>query len=291
MALTTSLVNGTTDLYAGPAALQSFAPAESAPPFAAAPARRFPALSATILTKNSSARLDEVLNALRWCHEVIVLDTGSTDDTIEIARRHTNVRVHRLTGPFPGFGRAHRHAVELASHDWILSIDSDEIVTPALVAEIAGLELDPHTVYTIPFDNYFNGRKITSCGWAPDRHERLFNRRVTNFCASEVHERVQTAKLNVRVLRHAIRHHSYVSLDDFLRKMNSYGRLFATQNAGRKSSSPFKAVARGTWAFVKSYLLQLGCFEGYEGLVICAYKAQTVFWKYLLLHEANRRCT
>ncbi len=163
MALTTTLLDGTTDFYEGSAPPHAFVTPDSVSPFATAPvapARRCPAISATILTKNSAAHLDEVLAALRWCHEVVVLDTGSTDDTLAIARRHPNVRLHRLASPFPGFGRAHRHAVELASHDWILSVDSDEVVTPALVAEITALELDPHTVYTIPFENYFNGRLL-----------------------------------------------------------------------------------------------------------------------------------
>jgi glycosyltransferase involved in cell wall biosynthesis len=246
-------------------------------------------VTATILTKNSAARLDEVLGALHWCGEVIVFDTGSTDATLSLAAKYANVVVYRMAGEFPGFGRARRTAVGLARHDWILSIDSDEIVTPGLAAEIAKLELDPDTVYAMPFENYFNGRHITTCGWAPDRHERLFNRTVTNFCESEVHERVRTAGLSVRLLRHPVRHHSYESLDDFLRKMRSYGQLFAAQHVGRKKTGPLTAVSRGAWAFLKSYLLQRGIFQGSEGFVISAYKAQAVFWKYLLLHEANRR--
>lgn len=246
-------------------------------------------ISALVLTKNSTARLVEVLSALAWCDEVVVYDTGSTDDTIALALRFSNVTVHRQADAFPGFGRARRRAVALARHSWILSIDSDEIVTPALAAEIAALPLDPGTVYTMPFENRFNGRHITTCGWAPDRHERLFNRTVTNFCESEVHERVQIAKLSVQTLRHPIRHHSYDSHDDFLRKMRSYAQLFADQHVGRKNASPTTAVSRAAWAFFKSYFLQRGCLQGAEGLVISAYKSQTVFWKYLLLAEANRR--
>ena len=245
-------------------------------------------MSATILTKNSATHLEAVLAALQWCDEVVVLDTGSTDETMAIAQRHPNVQLYRLDGAFPGFGRAHQQAVALARHDWILSVDSDEIVSAELAAEIAALPLDQRIVYAMPFHNYFNGRRITSCGWHPDRHARLFNRRATNFCGSEVHERVQTADLFVRQLRHPIRHYSYDSMDDFLRKMRAYSQLFAEQHAGRKSSGTGKAVCRSLWAFGKSYLWQRGCLQGGEGLVISAYKAQTVFWKYLLLAEANR---
>ena len=247
------------------------------------------ALSATILTKDSAALLPAVLSALAWCDEVLVLDTGSTDNTCAIAATFPNVSVHRLTGAFPGFGRAHRRAVELARHDWILSIDSDEVVSSELAAEICAGPLDPRTVYTLPFHNFFRGKHITTCGWFPDRHERLFHRGVTNFCASEVHERVQTAGLTVVPLRAPVRHYSYHSTGDFLRKMSAYARLFAEQNVGRKKSGPVTAVARSLWAFFKSYLLERGFTQGAEGLTISAYKSQVVFWKYLLLHEANRK--
>jgi glycosyltransferase involved in cell wall biosynthesis len=252
------------------------------------PPRRV-ALSATLLTKNSERLLARVLDALHWCDEIVVLDTGSTDDTRAIASRYENVSLHRLPGPFPGFGLAHQYAVSLARHDWILSIDSDEVVTPELAAEIAALPLDRRTVYAMPFRNFFNGRHITTCGWSPDRHERLFHRGETNFCASEVHERVQTRGLRVVTLRHDIDHYSYQRMEDFLRKMSAYSHLFAAQNAGRRHASPSVAVARSLWAFLKSYVLQRGALQGREGLVISAYKAQTVFWKYLLLEEANAR--
>ena len=249
----------------------------------------FAPISATILTKDSARRIADVLAALAWCDEVVVLDTGSSDDTVAIAARLGNVVVHRLDGPFPGFGIAHQKAVALARNDWILSIDSDEVISAELAGEIVKLQKCSATVYALPFENYFNGRLIRSCGWYPDRHERMFDRRRTNFCAQEVHERVQTDGLKVLQLRHAVRHYSYESTDDFLRKMRAYSQLFASQNVGRKRSSPGKAVRRGAWAFVKSYLLQRGCLQGYEGLVISAYKAQTTFWKYLLLHDANQR--
>jgi glycosyltransferase involved in cell wall biosynthesis len=246
-------------------------------------------ISATILTKNSARRITEVLASLAWCDQVVVLDTGSSDDTVELARRYPNVSVHELDGPFPGFGKAHQRAVALARNDWILSIDSDEVLTEALSAELMRLRPRANTVYAIPFHNYFNGRLITSCGWHPDRHERLFNRRVTDFCDSDVHEKVLTDDLVVKTLSHPVRHYSYESADDFLRKLRDYSQLFATQHAGRKSSSPGKAVRHGLWAFAKSYVLQRGFLQGYDGLIISSYKAQTTFWKYLLLHDANRR--
>jgi glycosyltransferase involved in cell wall biosynthesis len=234
-------------------------------------------------------RLREVLAALAWCEEVVVLDTGSTDATLAIAGEFSNVVVHRLQGPFPGFGRARRHAISLARHDWILSIDSDEVLSPELIEEICDLELDSNAVYALPFRNHFNGRHITTCGWAPDFHERLFDRRKTGFCQSDVHERVRTTDLAIRRLRHPVDHYSYGCLQDLLRKMNTYATLFARENVAKKSAGPAKAIGRSAWAFFKSYALQRGMFQGREGLIISVYKAQTVFWKYVMLDDANAR--
>jgi glycosyltransferase involved in cell wall biosynthesis len=258
----------------------------------AAAAQRRPRLapiSATVLTKDSRRHLRAVLAALAWCDEVLILDTGSQDDTLAIAAEFANVVIHRLAGPFPGFGPAHRRAAELARHDWILSIDSDEVVSDALAAEIRALALDPRTVYALPFHNYFNGRLITTCGWHREFHERLFNRTVTDFSDRAVHEKVATAGLRVRRLAQPVRHYSYESLDDFLRKMQAYAALFAAQNHGRKPAGPFRAWSHGAWAFFKSYVLQRGFSQGPEGFVISTYQAHTAVWKYLKLAEANRR--
>ena len=245
-----------------------------------------PKITATILTKNSALRLEEVLRALRWCDEVLVYDTGSTDETAVIAQRAGNVSFHRMKGEFPGFGLARQAAVSLARNHWILSIDSDEVVSPELAEEIMALPLDPRAVYDMPFHNFFNERLITTCGWYPERHERLFNRTATTFCASRVHERVQMKGVSLRSLQHPIRHFSYESNDDFLRKMRSYSQLFADQNAGRKKSGPWKAVTRSGWAFFKSYVVERGALQGYEGLVhlelgLCNFPSLVLLVKWL----------
>ena len=249
----------------------------------------FRKISAVVLTKNSSRLIAEVLAALAWCDEVVVYDTGSDDSTLSIARRFPNVSLHQSRGPFEGFGVARQAGIKMARHDWIFSVDSDEVVSSELATEIAELLLDPTCVYVIPFANFFNGKHITTCGWAPDRHERLFNRRSTSFNACRVHENLDTRNLSLVTLRNPIRHYSYESFGDFVSKMSSYSRLFAEQNVGKRRSSPTKALFRSLWAFFKSFVLERGIFQGVEGLVISAYKSQTVFWKYLMLHEANRK--
>lgn len=158
-----------------------------------------------------------------------------------------------------------------------------------LAAEIAGLTLDPATVYSLPFRNYYGRHQVKTCGWWPDRHVRLFHRGRTNFTASAVHERVESDALPVLPLQHPVDHYSYTSAQDFLRKMNVYAALFAEQNVGRRASGPVTAVGHAAWTFLKSYVLERGLTEGTTGLVISAYKAQTAFWQYIMLHEANRQ--
>jgi glycosyltransferase involved in cell wall biosynthesis len=243
-------------------------------------------ISVTILTRDAERMLHACLQALSCFSDIVVLDNGSLDATLDIARGFANVRLFQE--PFTGFGPLHNRAAELAANDWILSIDSDEIVTPELCTEIRALPLDSDCVYSFPMENYFNGRRITCCGWHPDRHVRLFHRRRTRFTNVAVHEGVITRGLREIRLQHPVRHFSYGCVADFLTKMQRYSDQFAAQHVGGRSASPLKAVLRGAFAFFKSYVLQRGMFHGYEGLLISAYNGHTAFYKYLKLYEANQ---
>lgn len=242
-------------------------------------------ISVTILTKNSEKYLAEVLESVRGFDEVLLYDNGSADSTFAIAKRYPNVRVER--GAFTGFGPTHNHASELAKHDWILSIDSDEVVTPELAKALLEMDPDPKSVYSFPRHNYFNGKFIQWCGWYPDRVVRLYNRKYTRFTDAQVHESVNTDGMLQVSLEAPLIHYSYANLSDFLSKMQSYSNLFAAQNCGKKRSSPCKAVLHGFFAFFKSYVLKRGFLGGYEGYVISVYNGHTAFYKYLKLYEAN----
>lgn len=246
-----------------------------------------PGISVTVLTRDSQRMLGQCLQALAGFAEIVVLDNGSSDATMDIAGTFVNVRLYQE--PFTGFGPLHNRAGELAMHDWILSIDSDEIVTPELYMEIMSLPLDPGCVYSFPLENYFNGKRITCCGWHPDRHVRLYNRKQTRFTDAAVHEGVITSGLREVRLKCPARHYSFNSVADFLTKMQRYSDQFAAQYAGRRTSSPLQAVLHGAFAFFKSYVLKRGLFQGYEGLLISAYNGHTAFYKYLKLYEANQR--
>jgi glycosyltransferase involved in cell wall biosynthesis len=244
-------------------------------------------ISVTILTKNSQKYLSEVLGALKDFDEVLLYDNGSQDQTLAIANQFPNVKV--VVGTFEGFGPTHNKASNAAKHDWILSIDSDEVVTELLCKEIAHLNLDDRTVYSIPRDNYYNGKWIRWCGWYPDCQYRLYNRGKTKFTDAKVHESIIVQQMNVVTLKNAFKHYSYDSLHEFLSKMQSYSTLFAEQNAHKKKSSPFKAMSHAYFAFIKSYFLKRGFMGGYEGFVISAYNAHTAFYKYLKLYDINQK--
>lgn len=240
-------------------------------------------ISVTILTKNNSKYLREVLDSTIAFGEVLIYDNGSTDDTLEIASSYPNVTIYK--GLFKGFGRTHNVASELAKNDWILSIDSDEVVSRDLVIELQKLSLNPKTVYSIPRKNYYNGKFIKWCGWYPDRVYRLYNKKETTFTNADVHEQVIVAGLQHIPLKSAIKHYSYTCLSDFINKMQLYSDLFAEQNFGKKSSSPCKATLHGLYAFIKSYFFQRGFLGGYEAFTISTYNAFTAFYKYMKLYE------
>lgn len=244
-------------------------------------------ISVTLLTRNSRLYLRECLESLAEFDEVVVLDNGSTDDTMEIAATFPNVAIHRH--PFNGFGPLRNLAAKLARNDWIFRLDSDEVATPGLVEEIRSLALDPRTVYDIPRENYYNRKLVTCCGWYPDSVLRLYNRSATSFDDKLVHENIVIGEGMSRArLKGFIRHYAYRNASELVRKMHQYAELWASENAGRKRGSPTKAISRAVGSFLKHYFLQRGFLHGYVGLLISGTNAAGVFFKYMMLYEAGR---
>lgn len=244
-------------------------------------------ISVTVLSKDCEETLRTTLEPLQGFSEVILLDTGSTDKTFDIAAQFPNVKIHRAT--FNGFGPLHNLATTLASHDWILSVDSDEVLTPQLVAEIKNLSLDPSCVYSVQRDNYFNQKRIRFCSWYPDRVVRLYHREKTKFSDQTVHEKIITEGMKVIPLKNPLKHTPYRSAADFLDKMQKYSTLFAQQNQGKKRASFLRALLHGSAAFAKNYFLKGGIWGGKEGLIISVYNGQTAYYKYLKLAELNKK--
>lgn len=249
-------------------------------------------ISVTILCKNGASHLFDVLDALKPFDEVILYDNGSTDSSIAIASQFSNVVIH--SGAFYGFGPTHNIVTKLAKNNWILSVDTDEIVTEELAKEIIELklnELESGQVYSIPRKNIYNGRWIKWCGWHPDRQIRLFNREATSFSEHQVHEGVKREKCTVVELKNPLIHYSYGCTADFLDKMQHYSELFAVQNKGKKKATLWTALWHGFFAFFKSYIIKRGIMGGYEGFIISVYNGNTAFYKYIKLREYNREET
>lgn len=247
-------------------------------------------ISAHVLTHNSERSLHATLASLKNFQEVIVIDTGSTDHSLAIARSFPNVKVHLY--PLQGFGAMHNLAASLASYDWIFSIDSDEIASPSLIKELATLALDPCVLYSVERHNYYNGKRIKCCaGWYPDWVVRLYNRKTARFTEELIHEKVDVQQCRMIRLKGHLCHTPYVSADDFLRKMQSYSSWFAKQYQGKKRSSLGQAILRAGLAFLKNFFLKRGFLGGKEGLIISLYNTQTTYYKYLKLAEANRAST
>ena len=243
-------------------------------------------ISVTILVKNGERILKEVLESVKNFPEVVLLDNGSTDKTIEIAKNFSNISFYQKE--FIGFGPMRNAAANLAKHDWILTIDADEVLSKELQEELLSLSLDAQKIYELPFENFYRGKAIRFSSWYPESHIRLYNKKSTEFSAAMLHEGILEKDLKVVVLKNPVYHYSYESLSDFLCKMERYSTLFAEQHRNRKKSSPLKAIFHGVGAFVKSYFLKRGFLGGYEGFLISIYNGHTAFYKYLKLFEMNR---
>ena len=245
-------------------------------------------ISVTMITKNASTFLAESLTALACFDEIIVLDNGSSDATIDIAQSFGNVKVYE--SEFIGFGPLKNLALSHASYDWILSVDSDEILSPALVEEIGELILDEKKVYAILRDNYYRDRHMLCCGWQGDFVMRLFHKKSVKFNDNQVHESLELPKdTKVIKLTHTMKHYTYQSTAQLIAKMDYYSTLWAEEYRGKKSSSPRKAMMRSLFAFVKFYIFKKGFLYGYEGLLISVTNTNAVFYKYMKLYEANHQ--
>ena len=237
----------------------------------------------TILTYNAEKTLEACLESVKTFSEVIILDTGSTDKSLDIAKRFSQVKI--FSSPFIGFGPLHNLAISYTSSDWILSLDSDEVLSKEALLEIQSLSLDRKTVYAFPLKNYFHNKWIFFCGWYPDYKFRLFHRKETCFSPDFVHESVITKGKKTVYLKFCIFHYSYQTISDFLIKMERYSELFAKQYAGKKRGGVFKAIVKSWFSFFRNYILKKGFLGGKEGYMIARYLSDVTYYKYIKLEE------
>lgn len=246
--------------------------------------RPVPKLSVTVITRNEAANLAAALESVTWADEIVVVDAESTDETVAIARRYASTVVVR---PWPGYVDQKNHAAALATHDWILSLDADERVTPALAAEIqALLRGDPPVAgYRVPRLTFHLGRWIRSTDWYPDYQLRVYDRRRGRWTGHLVHESV-LVEGPVVDLASDLQHYAYRDLSHHLQTMDRYTTLAARQmhEDGRRAGWVDLALHPPA-AFVRNYVLRGGFRDGLPGLVISILNATYVALKFAKLWE------
>ncbi len=242
-------------------------------------------LSVITLTLNESANIGECLESVRWADEIIIVDSGSTDGTLETARRYTE---KIFTIDWPGYGAARNFALAQATGDWVLWLDADERVTPELGEEIRGLlrgEDIPVAGFAVGRRAYFLGRWIRHCGWYPSRVVRLFRRERGRFTESRVHEQLRLDG-PVQGTRHDLLHFTDPNLRHYLTKFNRYTTLGAEDlhASGRRFRSS-DLLIRPLVHFVKMYFIRRGFLDGIEGFLLSVLSSAYTFTKYAKLWE------
>ena len=249
------------------------------------PARR--RISAVVIARDEGKNIAPCLESLRWADEIVVVDSGSTDGTPEIARRYTD-KVFNV--PWKGFGPQKQAAVDLAAHDIVLNVDCDERVTPELAEETGGILSGSGmaAAYTVPRRTFLGGKEIRHCGWYPDRTTRLFDRTRARFSTDLVHERVEVSGGTAPLKGHLL-HYSFSGIGEMIPKIDRYSDLSARQmfERGRRCGIA-DLTLRPAFAFFRTYLLRLGFLDGVEGMVISATTSWLTFAKYAKLRELER---
>ncbi len=241
-------------------------------------------ISVVLIVKNGGTILGHCLDSLRSFEDVVVYNNGSTDDTVLIASKYPNVQL--IDGEFTGFGPTKNAAAEYAVNDWILSLDADEVLNEAIVREITELAFESKTLYSLLRKNFYKATEIAHC-WGSDEIVRIYNRKSTRYSDKQVHEHILTEGFSVKKLTNSFSHYPYPSISEFILKADRYSTLFATDNVGKKSSSPAKAFFNGLYSFFRTYFLKRGFLDGYAGLIIAFSHMATNFYKYIKLYELN----
>jgi len=243
-------------------------------------------LSVVIIAKNEEERLPRCLQSVAFADEIIVLDGGSTDRTVEIAKSK-GARVEVSNG-WEGFGPQKNRALALATKDWVLSLDADEEVPAELVTEILEKLRSPEfDCYEVPRLSEFCGRFLRHSGWYPDYVARLFKRGTARFSDDLVHERL-VPRGPVGRLQQPLIHRGYGGASDTLQKIDRYSTAWAEQALANGRRADFAAAPlHGLAAFMKTYILRLGFLDGVAGLAVAISSAEVAYYKYFKLWSAR----
>jgi len=241
-----------------------------------------PPISAAIICYNEERNIGRCLDAVRWCEQIVVVDSGSTDATLQIVRAYPHRRIKVFFRPFDTYIAQKNFALDRCDHEWVLSVDADEVLPPRLVEEIAGLGFDVDG-YFIGRRTFLGGREIRYGTWSPDYQLRLFRRTRGRWGGSNPHEVVildgSSRRLTTRML-----HYSYRSRKEFVERNRKYTRMMVEYLKQQGRTTYFgEAVIHWLGNFVKSYVLRRGFLDGSAGLFLAWHIANSSFMKYHLL--------
>jgi len=238
-------------------------------------------ISATIVTLNEERNIARAIKSLTCADEIVIVDSGSTDRTREIA---ADLGARVIEEPWRGYAAQKNFATCSAAHDWILSLDADEQLTPELAAEIAALKntSSPCDGYSFPRLAQYLGRWIHHSGWYPDRKVRLYDRRKGKWVGDYVHESVQVEG-SVGELQSNLLHFTCASLSEHLRTLDRYTTLAAKEVT--RPVSFYRLVSGPPWTFIRAYVLQRGFLDGIHGLIIAVMASLYTFLKYAKAYE------
>lgn len=244
-------------------------------------------ISVVVITLNEEENIERCLGSLAFADEIVVVDSFSTDRTVELARKFTDKVEQR---EFTGYSDQKSYAMSLAKGDWVLIVDADEVVTGDLAKEIvSAVKSGDCDGYKMPRISYFLGRPMRQCGWYPDYQLRLARKERARFAERLVHE---TLEVDGRcgTLRNDLLHHSYRDMDDYLRKMAAYSRAAARQklfDGGRFRLADM--LFRPGFTFFRKYVLQLGFAAGLRGFMLSGLSAYSVFLRYSILWDISKK--
>lgn len=229
-------------------------------------------LSVVIIGYNEEDLIEDAIKSALFADEVLLLDSGSSDATCNIAQRLGAKVINQI---WLGFGAQKNKAIDLAQHDWVFVLDADERITEVLRNEILDIMKTPeHDGYFVPRLNNFWGNNIKTCGLYPDYSIRLFDKTKAKFNDVPVHESVQL-KENIGYLVNPMIHLAYENIESFIEKQNRYSTLH------HKKRNIIKAIFNPHWTFFKLFIIKKGFLDGWNGFIISKLYAQYTFWKYV----------
>jgi glycosyltransferase involved in cell wall biosynthesis len=243
-------------------------------------------ISVTIITKDEEKNIPDCLKSVNWADEIIVVDSESTDRTVELAKQFTDKIFLRK---WEGYVPQKRYALSLAANEWVLSLDADERMTPELIDEILKLEPGEFSGFKIRRKNFLLKKEITSCGWEKDFQLRLMRKEKASFSDRLVHEKFKVDG-NVGTLKNPMLHYTFSSFEEYLVKINNYTSLKAQELFTKKKRiGGWTIFSHTVSAFFAFFIIRRGFKDGIYGLIISLLHSVSTMMNYIKLWELQNK--